>query len=64
MPIYNLQEGPHLHIQVATDPIPHAHIALHGGYLKDVLSTIDSLSRAISRVVLMLKNEVLDVMEY
>lgn len=54
------KQGPHLHIQAADDPIPHAHIALNRGHLEEVLNSVDSLSEAISWAVLMLKQEILD----
>lgn len=57
------KRGPHLHIQVAPDPIPHAHIALNRGHLEAVLSSAESLSEAIGWAVLMLKEEVLDAIK-
>jgi hypothetical protein len=53
------KQGPHLHIQDAADPIPHAHIALNRGHLEEVLSCVESLSEAIGLAVLMLKEEIL-----
>jgi hypothetical protein len=57
------KKGPHLHIQAADDPIPHAHIALNIGHLEAVLNSVDSISEAIRLAVLMLKEEVLDAMQ-
>jgi len=56
------KRGPHLHIQAANDPFPHAHIALTGEHLGDVLSSFDSLFKAIEWAVRMLKEEVFDAM--
>ena len=56
------KRGPHLHIQAADEPFPHAHIALTGGRLDVVLSSVDSLSEVIEWAVRMLKEEVLDAM--
>ena len=52
------KKGPHLHIQAADDPFPHAHIALTGKHLDMVLSSVDSLSEAIEWAVRMIKEEV------
>lgn len=54
------KRGPHLHVQDASDPIPHAHIALNIGHLEQVLSSVDSLSTAMNLAVRMLKEEILD----
>jgi hypothetical protein len=61
-PHASYKKGPHLHVQAADDPFPHAHIALTGGHLDIVLSSVDSLSEAIAWAILMLKEEVLDAM--
>ena len=58
------KRGPHLHIQAANDPFPHAHITLTGEHLGDILSSFDSLFRAIEWAVRMLKEEVFDAMMY
>jgi hypothetical protein len=54
------KKGPHLHVQAADDPFPDAHIALAGRDLGPVLSSVDSLSRAIGWAVCMLRDEVLN----
>lgn len=54
------KKGPHLHIQVAEEPFPQAHIALTGGQLDEVLCSLESLSQAIGWAVQMLREEVLD----
>lgn len=56
------KRGPHLHIQAASDPFPHAHIALTGEHLDVVLNSFDSLFKAMEWAVYMLKEQVLDVM--
>lgn len=57
------KQGPHLHIQDAAVPIPRAHIALNRAYLNLVLSSINSLTKALELAVLMIKEEVLDAMK-
>lgn len=52
--------GPHLHVQAADQPMPHAHIALNRCELEKTLSTLSYLSQAIQLAVLMLKEEFLD----
>lgn len=56
------KKGPHLHIQAADPPIPHAHIALNRCHLEQVLSSEDSLTEAFGLAVIMLKEEILDAM--
>lgn len=53
---------PHLHIQAADEPFPHAHIVLTGGHSDLVLISIDSLSEAMEWAVLMLRDEVLNAL--
>jgi hypothetical protein len=54
------KQGPHLHIHAgASEPIPHAHIALHVGYLDQVLNSVDSLSEALENAIWMLRDEIL-----
>lgn len=57
------KQGPHLHINVAANPIPHAHIALNRGHLKDVLSSVNDLTKALGLAVQMLREEILDTMK-
>ncbi len=56
------KRGPHLHIKVAQKPIPHAHIALNLGHLKEVLGSVEALSKAMKMGVQMLREEILDAM--
>jgi hypothetical protein len=57
------KRGPHLHINVANHPIPHAHIALNRGHLNEILSSVDTLTTAMEWAVQMLKVEILDAMK-
>jgi hypothetical protein len=57
------KKGPHLHIQVAEEPIPHAHIALNRGHLDAVLNSPDSLTKAMGAAILMLREEILDAVQ-
>lgn len=56
------KKGPHLHIQAASDPFPHAHIALTSEHLDVVLGSFDSLFKAMEWAMYMLKEQVLDAM--
>jgi hypothetical protein len=56
------KKGPHLHIQAADVPFPHAHIALSGEHLDTVLGSFDSLFKAMEWAVRMLKEQILDAM--
>lgn len=57
------KKEPHLHVQAADEPFPHAHIVLTGGYRDMVLDSIDSLSEAMEWAVHMLKDEVLNAIK-
>lgn len=54
------KRGPHLHIQVAPDPLRHAHIALNLGHLPAVLIDAQSFTNALRTSVKMLRDEVLE----
>jgi len=53
------KQGPHLHMDFAEDPLPHAHIALNRSHLEDTLVSVESLSTALSVAVNMLREQVL-----
>lgn len=57
------KQHPHLHVISAEVPFPKAHLALQIGYKNQVLSSIVSLSDALSQAVQMLRDEVLDAMD-
>jgi len=57
------KQSPHLHIKTAPEPWPHAHIALNVGYLEPMLKDASSLTAAFGAAVLMLKEQLLDLME-
>lgn len=54
------KRGPHIHVSAAESPIPNAHIALTCGYLESILSSFDSLTKAMGWVIVMLKEQILD----
>jgi len=54
------KRGPHLHIEAAVAPLPHAHLALCLGNLDVALSSVDSLTQAMEQAIMMLKEEVFD----
>lgn len=57
------KKGPHLHVQAADEPFPHAHLALTGKHLDIALGSVDSLSEAVEWAVRMLRDEVFDAMK-
>ncbi len=59
---YFYKVGPHIHIKQADSPIPHSHIALNRSHLPEVLSSIDTLTKAFSLGVNMIKEQVLDAL--
>ncbi len=54
------KKGPHIHIKAAESPIPDAHIALTCGYLENILSSFNSLTKAMGWAIVMLKEQILD----
>ena len=54
------KRGPHIHVKAAELPIPRAHITLTCGYLKNILSSYDSLLKAMEWAIVMLKEQILD----
>lgn len=57
------KRGPHLHISTAEDPIPHSHFALNACHLESVLSSVESLTKAMGYAVQMLEDQVLRLYE-
>lgn len=55
------KQGPHLHLDVAGDPLSHAHIALDRIHLAEILESVGSLSSALAAAVIMLKEQVLEL---
>lgn len=53
------KKGPHLHIKVAQEPIPKAHLALARGHLDSVLSNATTLTEAFEWCIQMIKDEIL-----
>ncbi len=53
------KRGPHLHIVAAEYPIPKAHIALAIIHLSDVLASAMNLMDALSKCIIMIRDEVL-----
>jgi hypothetical protein len=54
------KRGPHIHVKAAESPIPRAHITLTCGYLESILSSYDSLLKAMEWAIVMLKEQILD----
>lgn len=55
------KRGPHLHIKVAENPFPKAHIALNLSDLASVLSSVESLTDALGLAVLLIRERVIDL---
>lgn len=51
---------PHLHINAAPAPFPHAHLALNLGFKDQVLESVSSLTDAMEYAMLMLREQILD----
>lgn len=57
-PVGSYKRGPHLHVEVADDPLPRAHFPLNFGHLEAVLSSPDDLTRALKQAVAIVVHEV------
>lgn len=53
------KQSPHIHIEVAEQPIPRAHIALYNGQLPEVLKSRASFNNALYDSIEMLNTQVL-----
>ena len=58
------KRGPHIHVKGAPQPLPHSHIALNVGELPTVLSSAVSLSAAMASGILMIRDQVLDIIDH
>lgn len=61
-PHADYKKGPHLHISVAPEPLCRAHIALDGGYLTNILQSVESLTNALQWAIYMLRQEIFDAL--
>lgn len=57
------KRGPHIHVSAAQQPLPHSHLALNAMHIDDVLKSIDSLDTAVRSGVVLLRDQVLDVLD-
>jgi hypothetical protein len=57
------KRGPHIHVTASEQPFPHSHIALNATEIDDVLSSINSLHSAVTAGVVLLRDQVLDVLD-
>jgi hypothetical protein len=57
------KRGPHIHVTASEQPFPHSHIALNATEIDDVLSSISSLHNAVTAGVILLRDQVLDVLD-
>jgi len=53
------KRSPHLHISLASDPFPHAHISLNLTDIEATIGSLDGLGKAFSSAIMMLCEEVL-----
>jgi hypothetical protein len=57
------KRGPHIHVTAAQQPLPHSHFALNRSHLSDVLASVANLSAAVQSGVVMIRDQVLDILE-
>jgi hypothetical protein len=57
------KRGPHIHVTASEQPFPHSHIALNATEIDDVLSSINSLHSAVTAGVVLLRDQVLDLLD-
>jgi hypothetical protein len=57
------KRGPHVHLTASEQPFPHSHIALNVTQLDAVLSSVDSLHTAVTAGVILLRDQVLDILD-
>ncbi len=57
------KRGPHIHVTAADQPLPHSHIALNVTQIDNVLSSFENLSAAFGSGVVMIRDQVLDVLD-
>ena len=57
------KRGPHIHLTAAEQPFPHSHIALNAMEIDSVLGSIDSLHKAVTAGIVLLRDQVLDVLD-
>lgn len=55
------KQCPHLHIKAATEPIPHAHIALAHGYIDVILSSETNLFSSMRLGIELICDEILSL---
>jgi len=58
-PLKSFKSGPHLHVELADDPIPKCHFPLNLGHLKQVLSSEQEITTAMRSAVRVITEEVM-----
>jgi len=53
------KRGPHMHIQSAMQPMPHAHFPLANGYIQNCVGSLGELTRVFGEVVSVLSHDVI-----
>jgi len=59
LPLRTYKIGPHLHVVAAEKPLPRSHFPLNLGHLDEVLSSLNSLTKAMQSAVRVISDEVL-----
>jgi hypothetical protein len=57
------KRGPHIHVSAAEQPFPHSHLALNATQVDEVLSSIESLHSAVQSGIVLLRDQVLDLLD-
>jgi len=57
---YKYKQSPHMHISIAEQPFPHAHIPLDNVDIDNVLSSIQNLDKSMMAHIEMISREIID----
>ena len=56
------KQSPHIHIEMARDPIPKAHFALYNGRILEVLKNLESFDVALKESIEMIDSQVIKML--
>jgi hypothetical protein len=56
------KQSPHIHIEVAENPVPKMHFALYNGRVKETLKGIDSFNQALKESIEMINDQVMKLL--
>ena len=57
------KRGPHIHVSASEQPLPHSHFALNAAHLREVLSSAEQLVQAMSKGIVLVRDQVLDIFD-